>query len=70
MKSAHVTPRKNFIAFTERMFSLYNGEFISGYSTQFHDSNEFWGVLPKLSLEITTFLGLKGNRVPQTSTSA
>lgn len=47
----------------ERILELDHGEFISEYSTQFLDSNEFWEVLPKLSLEITRSLKMKGDEV-------
>jgi len=47
----------------EWILELDNGEFISGYSTQFLDSNEFWKVLPKPSLEVARSLEMKGNHV-------
>lgn len=33
-----------------KVLKLYNGEFINGYSVQFHDSNEFWEIFPKTYL--------------------
>lgn len=57
------TINEKTFAFTERLLKLYDDEFVSGHSIQFHDPNEFWEVFPIPTLDIIGSLELKRNHV-------
>lgn len=46
-----------------KVSKCYIREFTSGYSIHFHDTNEFWEVFPKLTLEIAISLDLEENEI-------